>query len=93
MKPKKQSIYATAKMAREWASVRAFSGPISTIERRKVACIEFRDYAEQNFLRLLRALKREHGFARRVAAHRTTARHDPKACPTCKLIKRMEEMK
>ena len=89
---KKPSIYATAKLAKDWDD-KDFPLPETRIRPAYEARERFDRYASQNFLRLLRALKKEHDFARRVAAHRTTARHDPKACPTCKLIKRMEEMK
>ena len=83
---KKPSIYAAAKTAKDWHENRnaGLSGParFQAIESH----LEFDFYAAQNFLRLLRALKREHKKTW-WGAHVTSS------CPTCKLIKRTEGMK
>ena len=77
---KKQSIYATAKLARTWEDNRTLKE--HEIRPAFEASESLSLYMRQNFLRLLRALKREHRTA--------ICRRD---CPTCKLIKRTEEMK
>ena len=77
----KTSIYKTAKLAKKWNPKGDPEAQIPELHARE----DFDLYAAQNFLSLLRALKREH-----LGTH---SNRKAETCPTCKLIKRTEGMK
>ena len=93
---KKQSIYATAKLANKLSrlSATALKPETDADEVWELVKQDSRHarYCSQNFMSLLRALKREHREVKHMDRN-LAGRHDARACPTCKLIKKVEEMK